>query len=99
MNCGILIKKPENIFCNGCIQQSIFVKRLLTNSGLVCDLISIEKDYDSFDVLVISQDLDELMEISDSFMVLSEGQISTPRPAKGITIEAIGLMMGGTKVA
>ena len=50
-------------------------------------------------VLVISQDLDELMEISDSFMVLSEGQISTPRPAKGITIEAIGLMMGGTKVA
>jgi simple sugar transport system ATP-binding protein len=50
-------------------------------------------------VLVISQDLDELMEISDSFMVLSEGEISTPRPAKGMTTEAIGLMMGGTKVA
>jgi len=50
-------------------------------------------------VLVISQDLDELMEISDSFMVLSEGKISTPRPAKGMTTEAIGLMMGGAKVA
>ena len=48
---------------------------------------------------MISQDLDELMEISDSFMVLSEGEISTPRPAKGMTTEAIGLMMGGIKVA
>ena len=50
-------------------------------------------------VLVISQDLDELMEISDSFMVLSEGKVSKPRPAKGITIEEIGLMMGGTEIA
>lgn len=47
-------------------------------------------------VLVISQDLDELMEISDGIMVLSEGHISKPRPANGITVEAIGLMMGGT---
>ena len=50
-------------------------------------------------VLVISQDLDELMEISDSFMVLSAGKVSKPRPAKGITIEEIGLMMGGTEIA
>jgi len=49
-------------------------------------------------VLVISQDLDELMEISDTFAVLSEGNMSTPRPAKGVTVEEIGLMMGGTKV-
>jgi simple sugar transport system ATP-binding protein len=49
-------------------------------------------------VIVISQDLDELMEISDTFAVLSEGEMSTPRPAKGVTIEEIGLMMGGTKV-
>jgi ABC-type uncharacterized transport system ATPase subunit len=50
-------------------------------------------------VLVISQDLDELMEISDTFAVLAEGRMSVPRPAKGITIEEIGLMMGGTEVA
>jgi general nucleoside transport system ATP-binding protein len=49
-------------------------------------------------VLVISQDLDELMEISDNLAILSEGTMSTPRPAKGITIEQIGLMMGGTEV-
>ncbi len=49
-------------------------------------------------VLVISQDLDELMEISDNIAILSEGTLSKPRPAKGITIEQIGLMMGGTEV-
>jgi simple sugar transport system ATP-binding protein len=49
-------------------------------------------------VLVISQDLDELMEISDNIAILSEGTLSAPRPAQGITIEQIGLMMGGTEV-
>lgn len=49
-------------------------------------------------VLVISQDLDELMEISDTFAVLSEGTLSQPRPAKGVTVEEIGLLMGGTQV-
>ena len=46
-------------------------------------------------VLVISQDLDELMEISDTFAVLAEGRLSRPRPAAGISVEEIGLMMGG----
>lgn len=49
-------------------------------------------------VLVISQDLDELMEISDVFAVLSEGTLSKVRSAKGVTIEEIGLLMGGTEV-
>ena len=46
-------------------------------------------------VIVISQDLDELMEISDSFAALNAGRLSTPRPAAGLTIDEIGLMMGG----
>jgi simple sugar transport system ATP-binding protein len=50
-------------------------------------------------VIVISQDLDELMEISDTFAVLSEGNMSKPRPAKGVTVEEIGLLMGGTEIA
>lgn len=44
-------------------------------------------------VLVISQDLDELMEISDVFSVMAGGRMSAPVPAAGITIEQIGLMM------
>ncbi|MZR12530.1 ATP-binding cassette domain-containing protein [Maritimibacter sp. DP07] len=46
-------------------------------------------------VVCISQDLDELMEVSDRITALTEGRLAPPRPAKGITIEAIGLMMGG----
>ena len=46
-------------------------------------------------VVVISQDLDELMEISDSFCALNEGELTHPRPTKGLTIEEIGLMLGG----
>nr|WP_153748169.1 ABC transporter ATP-binding protein [Rhodovulum strictum] len=46
-------------------------------------------------VIVISQDLDELMEISDRFAALNEGRLSPPRPAQGLTLEEIGLMLGG----
>jgi simple sugar transport system ATP-binding protein len=46
-------------------------------------------------ILVISQDLDELMEISDRFGALNEGRLSDIRPAQGLSVEEIGLMMGG----
>ena len=46
-------------------------------------------------VLVISQDLDELMEISDHFAALNQGQLSAPRPTSELTVDEIGLMMGG----
>ncbi|UWR21782.1 ABC transporter ATP-binding protein [Sulfitobacter sp. S190] len=46
-------------------------------------------------VIVISQDLDELMEISDRFAALNEGRLSASRPAQGLTVDEIGLMMGG----
>ncbi|MGQ0611696.1 MAG: ABC transporter ATP-binding protein [Paracoccaceae bacterium] len=46
-------------------------------------------------VVVISQDLDELLEIADSFAVLNSGRMTRPRPVKGLTVDEIGLMMGG----
>lgn len=46
-------------------------------------------------ILVISQDLDELMEISDRFCALNAGQLSAARPAAGLSMEDIGLMLGG----
>jgi simple sugar transport system ATP-binding protein len=46
-------------------------------------------------VIAISQDLDELMEISDRFAALNEGRLSAPAPAAELTVEQIGLMMGG----
>ncbi|MBD9526654.1 ABC transporter ATP-binding protein [Paracoccus sp. PAR01] len=46
-------------------------------------------------VIVISQDLDELLELSDRFCALNEGRLSPPRPTEGLTIDEIGLMLGG----
>jgi simple sugar transport system ATP-binding protein len=46
-------------------------------------------------VVVISQDLDELMEIADRFGALNEGRLSRVRPTSELNIEEIGLMMGG----
>jgi simple sugar transport system ATP-binding protein len=46
-------------------------------------------------VLIISQDLDEILEISDRIAVISKGRLSEAHDARGITREAIGLLMGG----
>lgn len=46
-------------------------------------------------IVVISQDLDELMEISDRFAALNEGRLSAPVEAAGLTVDQIGLMLGG----
>lgn len=46
-------------------------------------------------VVVISQDLDELLEISDRFAALEGGRLSPARPAHGLDVQQIGLMLGG----
>ena len=46
-------------------------------------------------VIVISQDLDELMEISDRFAALNEGRLSAPQPTSSLGVEEIGLLLGG----
>ena len=49
-------------------------------------------------VLVISQDLDELFEISDAIAVMHDGELSTPHAASPrLTLEKIGLLMGGAE--
>ncbi|MEL6235866.1 MAG: ABC transporter ATP-binding protein [Pseudomonadota bacterium] len=50
-------------------------------------------------VIAISQDLDELMEISHRFAAMVAGRLTAPRPTAGLTIDQIGLMMGGADVA
>jgi ABC-type uncharacterized transport system ATPase subunit len=47
-------------------------------------------------VLVISQDLDELLELSGRITVAFHGRLSPAMPVTGLTREAIGLLMGGS---
>jgi len=46
-------------------------------------------------ILLISEDLDELMELSDRVLVMSEGQITYQTPVKGADITEIGHHMSG----
>lgn len=48
-------------------------------------------------VLVISQDLDELFEMSDSIAVMHNGELSKPLPIAEATFEKVGLLMGGAE--
>jgi ABC-type uncharacterized transport system ATPase subunit len=46
-------------------------------------------------VVLISQDLDELLTLSDRIAVIHGGRLSAARPTDALSIDAIGLMMGG----
>jgi simple sugar transport system ATP-binding protein len=46
-------------------------------------------------ILVISQDLDELLELCDSLVVINLGSLSRVLKVGEVTIEEIGLLMGG----
>jgi len=48
-------------------------------------------------VLVISQDLDEIIEIADRIAVIHHGRLSPAEPAEAMTLERIGLLMGGAR--
>ncbi len=47
-------------------------------------------------IIVISQDLDELIEISDRFAGLNAGSLSEFRDMAGLGMDEIGVMLGGT---
>jgi simple sugar transport system ATP-binding protein len=49
-------------------------------------------------VLVISQDLDELLEIADRIAVIFHGALSAPLETAAATRERLGLLMGGSRV-
>jgi ABC-type uncharacterized transport system ATPase subunit len=48
-------------------------------------------------VLVISEELDELFTLCDRIAVLTAGRLSPPQPRSQLTVEAVGLLMTGTR--
>ena len=50
-------------------------------------------------IVVISQDLDELIEISTRFAALNAGKLSDTQPMAKISLDEIGLMLGGANAA
>ena len=46
-------------------------------------------------IIVISQDLDELLALCDTLSVINLGVLSEARPVADVTVQELGLMMGG----
>ncbi|MCT4657141.1 MAG: ABC transporter ATP-binding protein [Cohaesibacter sp.] len=46
-------------------------------------------------VVVISQDLDEIFEVADRIAVINKGELSAAEPVEEMSLEKIGLLMGG----
>lgn len=58
MRVCICIKKPSNLFTNGCFQQSLFLWKMLNKiEGLECDMVSVEPDYKKFDENLSDDDI------------------------------------------
>jgi general nucleoside transport system ATP-binding protein len=51
---------------------------------------------DGVAVLVVSEELDELLEICDRLAVIARGRLSPPRPARETSAEEVGLLMSGS---
>ncbi len=49
-------------------------------------------------VLVVSQDLDELLTISDRIAVIFEGRLSEAMSVSEVTAESLGMLMGGSQL-
>jgi hypothetical protein len=50
MKIGIFVKRPENIFSNGCVQQILFLKKIIDNIGYEVNLLSVQQDYTNFEI-------------------------------------------------
>jgi general nucleoside transport system ATP-binding protein len=46
-------------------------------------------------ILLISEDLEELLTLSDSICVMHKGQITTPMGRRDVTVQRLGMMMAG----
>jgi simple sugar transport system ATP-binding protein len=46
-------------------------------------------------VVLISQDLDELLALSDRIAVIHAGRLSAAQPTAALSVDAIGMMLGG----
>ena len=98
----------------GNLQKAILARELTACQGLLVAVhptrgldvgatesvreLLLRQRYEGTAVLLISEDLDELLEVSDRIAVMFEGEIVGVVPAQEADIETIGLMMAGEHV-
>ncbi|HIA81224.1 MAG TPA: hypothetical protein EYO02_03805 [Rhodospirillales bacterium] len=105
------VRAPAGSLSGGNLQKFIFGREILQNPRVLLALqptwgvdagsasairqAMIDLAGKGAAVLVISQDLEELFEVSDRIAVICEGKMSEIYPASNVTAEEIGLLMAG----
>jgi len=109
------LKRAANSLSGGNLQKFVVGREIIKRPGILIinqptwgvDALSAARIRQSLiklaitgsTIIVISQDLDELLEISDRLAVLHHGQLSEARNIDEWTIEALGLAMTGSDKA
>ena len=105
------VREAANSLSGGNLQKFIFGREILQNPRVMIALqptwgvdagsaaairqALIDLAGDGAAVLVISQDLEELFEVSDRIAVICEGELSRSYPTSKITVDEVGLLMSG----
>ncbi|NOZ28333.1 MAG: ABC transporter ATP-binding protein [Chloroflexi bacterium] len=106
---------PVRLLSGGNLQRCILAREITAGRGLLVAVhptrgldvgateavrrMLLEQRAQGAAILLISEDLEELLELSDRIIVLYEGEIMGMVPAKDANIEALGLMMAGTRLS
>ncbi|WP_084049689.1 ABC transporter ATP-binding protein [Deinococcus hopiensis] len=105
------IHTPSRLLSGGNIQKLILARELNGQPKLILAVhptygldvgatdqvhrVLLERTESGAGVLLVSEDLDELLSLSDRVAVMVEGQLLGPFPVPEVTREALGLLMGG----
>ena len=105
------VTHPANSLSGGNLQKFIVGREIVQKPGVIVVLqptwgvdagstasirqALIDMATEGAAVLAISQDLEELFEISNRIAVICEGRMSDAQPAENVTVEEIGLLMAG----
>ena len=102
---------PARLLSGGNQQRLILAREITANQGVIIAVhpsrgldvgatesvrkTLLEQREQGTSILLISEDLDEIMQISDRILVLYEGQIMGMARIGGVTLDEISLMMAG----
>lgn len=105
------VEHPANSLSGGNLQKFIFGREILQKPGVIVALQPtwgvdagsaaairqslIDLAANGAAILVISQDLEELFEVSDNIAVICEGELSEPKTTGEQNVDEIGLLMAG----